>query len=129
MSRRRAILAAAAVLAVLSAGGCRPAASSVTLPYDRQVVWPVAMGQCLTWRPTIDERAMFIESRKVDLGDREIVSKLWVEPDYNWFVRRPSTRVVVSMRQVTPTAVRYTQAEQEFLGRLVDEIQARFGGP
>jgi len=110
-------------LAAGALAGC--GGSSATFPFERELVWRMAAGQAMSWRPTtIDAENYRIECDRGDLTGSEILYVVKVRPDYNLFARRPSTRVSVSMRQTKPVSRRYRQLELEFLQTIRAKLTA-----
>ncbi|KKK79639.1 hypothetical protein LCGC14_2831480 [marine sediment metagenome] len=130
MTRSWAILAGGAL--VLLAGvvpGCTH--SSASYPFERKVVWQVAVAETIVWGPNlIDEKKFLVTSSKTDRAGKEMLAwELRVVVDPNPFAIRPSTRAYVRIIQKSPKRQRYLQSEREFLARLGETLRAMKSAP
>lgn len=114
MPQLGAIIGCGLAAAVFS--GCR--GTSVNYPLDKQLVWRACVGEAMVWRPKIDEDEHRIVSERSDLAGNSFRYELKVRRNPNPFVRRPSTRVTVSMEQTAPTRRRFARLEEQFLQSL-----------
>lgn len=110
----------AAVLAT-ALGGCTH--STAVFAYERDVVWQAAMGECVIWRPQLDENEFVIRSTRIGLGGVELEYELTVAQEPSW-TSRPRTRVSVRMVQTKPQSRRFVQEEKILLGRIGASLEA-----
>lgn len=117
-------LAAAVLLAVLSAGGAGCAMpSSASYPLPRDVVWRAATSEAFSWQPTrIDDIHGVIYANQYDLQGRQFEIQIQVK-DQSYF-GRPSTRVEIFAQQSAPQIIRMSRLEQDYLARVRAALSA-----
>ncbi len=123
--RRLTKTSQALLLAALAAGalaGCN--GMSMSVPFDRDIVWRAAAAEAVAWRPTrIDIDKYYVECIRSNSAGTAIKYELRVRPD-PWSIPYGSrTRVTVKMRQTNPTQ-RFDRLEREFLAQVKAKLES-----
>jgi len=115
-----------AVVLAAALGGCRY--STAVFPYEREAVLHTAFGECVIWRPQLDEENFTIKSSRIGLGGIELEYELKVTRDLSLW-SGPRTRVHVRMVQTKPEPLRFVQEEKILLRRIRAILDAKATQP